>query len=66
MRKIVKFEGFGSLYKGLSPSLTGIVPYSSVDLALFHLQKSIYIKKYKKEPSSMFLLTFGSSAGLIA
>lgn len=47
IRKIVKFEGFRSLYKGLTPSLAGIVPYSSVDLALFHLQKSIFLKKYK-------------------
>lgn len=37
MRKIVKFEGFLSLYKGLNASLMGIIPYSSVDLALFHL-----------------------------
>jgi solute carrier family 25 phosphate transporter 23/24/25/41 len=39
MRKIVKFEGVLALFKGLTPSLIGILPYASTDLALFHLLK---------------------------
>lgn len=40
IRKIVKFEGYSSLYKGLTPSLIGILPYASIDLALFHTFKA--------------------------
>jgi solute carrier family 25 phosphate transporter 23/24/25/41 len=40
MRKIVKFEGYPSLYKGLNASLLGILPYASTDLALFNLFKT--------------------------
>ena len=43
MRKIIKFEGFFSLYKGLNASLMGIIPYSAFDLALFTTFKNFYI-----------------------
>lgn len=46
LRKIVKFEGYGSIYKGLGASIAGIIPYSSVDLATFYFMKNFYIKNY--------------------
>lgn len=46
IRKMIKHEGFKSLYKGMGVSMMGIIPYSSVDLALFFMFKRIYIKKY--------------------
>lgn len=48
LRKIVKFEGYGSIYKGLGASIAGIIPYSSVDLATFYFMKNFYIKNYQK------------------
>ena len=66
MRKIVKFEGYTSLYKGINASLLGIVPYSAIDLALFTTLKDYYIKKIKKEPTIFGLLACGCSAGVVA
>ena len=42
MRKIYRHEGFFSLYKGMGASIMGVIPYSSVDLALFYLSKRKY------------------------
>lgn len=66
LRKIVKFEGFRSLYKGLGTSVTGIIPYASVDLSTFYFLKNSYVQKYEQPPSSLMFLLFGASAGVIA
>ena len=66
MRKITKHEGFFSLYKGMGASMMGVIPYSSVDLALFFFMKNFYIKKYNDEPNIGNLLLFGALSGMTA
>lgn len=46
LRKIVKFEGPFALFKGMSASVAGVLPYSSVDLATFYFMKNFYINKF--------------------
>lgn len=48
LRKIVKFEGPKALYKGLGTSITGIIPYASVDLSTFNFLKNFYLTKYQQ------------------
>lgn len=66
MRKIVKFEGTLSLYKGLAPSLLGILPYASTDLALFHMLKSHHHGYTNRNPRSYEILSFGAISGMVA
>lgn len=66
MRKINKHEGFFALYKGMGASMMGVVPYSSVDLALFFFMKNLYLKKYQDEPNIGNLLLFGALSGMVA
>nr|CEL65752.1 TPA: AT4g32400/F8B4_100, related [Neospora caninum Liverpool] len=37
--------GLRSLYRGLGPSLLGIIPYASIDLALFDTLKGLYVSR---------------------
>ncbi len=66
MRKIVKFEGYLALYKGLTPSLLGILPYASTDLALFHLLKMKHHNYTNRNPRSYEILSFGAVSGMLA
>jgi solute carrier family 25 phosphate transporter 23/24/25/41 len=36
-------EGIRSLYRGLGPSLMGVIPYAGIDLAVYETLKSLYI-----------------------
>ena len=66
MWKINKHEGFFALYRGMGASMMGVIPYSSVDLALFYFMKNFYVKKYTREPNIGNLLLFGAISGMIA
>ena len=37
-RQILKREGLRGLYRGLTPSLVGIIPYAGIDLAVYEVQ----------------------------
>lgn len=63
LRKIIKYEGFKSLYKGWLASSLGIIPYASVDLTLFYIFKERYIQRYQKEPGIFVLLSMGATSG---
>lgn len=62
-RSVLQGEGPRGLYRGLSASLVGMLPYSGVDLTVFSLLK----RKHKesnpgKEPNVPTLLLFGATA----
>lgn len=42
MNMMVKHEGVGSLYKGLSPTLVGIAPYAALNFASYDMFKTYY------------------------
>lgn len=50
----------------MGASMMGVIPYSSVDLALFYFMKNFYVKKYSKEPNIGNLLLFGAISGMVA
>ena len=62
LRKIVRGEGAGALYQGLSTSLVGIVPYAGIDLAMNSVLKDMATRIYKArdaEPSVFAVLACG-------
>lgn len=70
-RSVVRKEGVLTLYKGLWPSLLGIVPYVGMDFAAFYTFKSILLKDNrfcKKDGtlSAVSTLGCGGLAGALA
>jgi len=58
---IVRKEGPTSLYRGLLPSLLGIVPYAGVDLCIYSFLKEQYARKHVgQDPGILTLLSCGA------
>jgi len=61
LSQIVAREGPWALYKGLLPALSGVVPYSGVDLTVYSLLRDLYDRHYPyNNPSAVTLLACGA------
>ncbi|RDX68427.1 Adenine nucleotide transporter BT1, chloroplastic/mitochondrial, partial [Mucuna pruriens] len=62
--KIVKEEGAAELYRGLTPSLIGVIPYSATNYFAYDTLRKVYRKVFKKEKiGNIETLLIGSAAG---
>ncbi|KAJ6844378.1 adenine nucleotide transporter BT1, chloroplastic/mitochondrial-like [Iris pallida] len=65
--KIVREEGPAELYRGLTPSLIGVVPYSATNYFAYDTLKKAYKKAFKTdEIGNVATLLIGSAAGAIS
>lgn len=65
--KIVQEEGPSELYRGLTPSLIGVIPYAATNYFAYDTLKKLYRKTFKKqEISNVATLLIGSAAGAIS
>ncbi|KAL6839499.1 hypothetical protein ACP4OV_030769 [Aristida adscensionis] len=65
--KIVQEEGPAELYRGLTPSLIGVVPYAATNYYAYDTLKKLYRKTFKQEEiSNIATLLIGSTAGAIS
>ncbi|KAK9071341.1 hypothetical protein SSX86_009909 [Deinandra increscens subsp. villosa] len=65
--KIVKEEGPAELYRGLTPSLIGVVPYAATNYFAYDTLRKAYRKILKKEEiGNLATLLIGSAAGAIS
>lgn len=65
--KIVKEEGPAELYRGLTPSLIGVVPYAAANYFAYDTLRKGYKKILKKdEIGNIATLLIGSAAGAIS
>ena len=65
--RIVSEEGVHELYRGLGPSLVGIIPYAGANYYAYDKLRSLYRKfTKKKEIDSVATLAIGSLAGAFA
>ncbi|KAK1417252.1 hypothetical protein QVD17_26377 [Tagetes erecta] len=65
--KIVKEEGPAELYRGLTPSLIGVVPYAATNYFAYDTLRKAYKKILKKdEIGNIATLLIGSAAGAIS
>eukprot|EP00884_Botryococcus_braunii_P002622 jgi/Botrbrau1/12360/Bobra.0239s0009.2 len=58
-RRIARQEGYRSFYRGLVPSLIGILPYAGVDIAVFEILKEKLLDAYDGHPSPFGILSAG-------
>ncbi|GMR53586.1 hypothetical protein PMAYCL1PPCAC_23781 [Pristionchus mayeri] len=63
--KSYRAEGPFALYRGIWPTLAGVVPYAGSSFYTFETLKLLYKEEYKESPSAPFLMMFGATAGLI-
>lgn len=65
--KIVQEEGPAELYRGLTPSLIGVVPYAAANYFAYDMLRKGYRKVFKKEDiGNIATLLIGSAAGAIS
>jgi hypothetical protein len=65
--KIVREEGPTELYRGLTPSLIGVVPYAATNYFAYDTLKKAYKKMFKtNEIGNVPTLLIGSAAGAIS
>ncbi|URE13489.1 protein brittle-1, chloroplastic [Musa troglodytarum] len=67
LSKIYKNDGIGGLYAGLSPTLIGMLPYSTCYYFMYDTMKKSYCQtKQKKSLNRAEMLIIGALAGLTA
>ncbi|KAJ6697864.1 ADENINE NUCLEOTIDE TRANSPORTER BT1 CHLOROPLASTIC/MITOCHONDRIAL [Salix purpurea] len=65
--KILREEGPGELYRGLAPSLIGVIPYAAANYFAYDTLRKAYRKFYKQEKiGNIETLLIGSAAGAIS
>ncbi|CAN6441898.1 unnamed protein product [Victoria cruziana] len=65
--KIVEEEGLGGLYRGLTPSIIGVVPYAATNYFAYDTLRKAYKKVFKTEDiGNVATLLIGSAAGAIS
>ncbi|WOL09213.1 adenine nucleotide transporter BT1, chloroplastic/mitochondrial [Canna indica] len=65
--KIVREEGPAELFRGLTPSLIGVIPYAATNYFAYDSLKKLYKKTFKtEEVGNIPILLIGSAAGAIS
>ncbi|CAI7893867.1 unnamed protein product [Closterium sp. NIES-53] len=65
--RIVREEGVGALYRGLAPSVMGVIPYSGANFFAYDALCTAYRKAAKvKQIDPLITLLIGSTAGCFA
>ncbi|CAL5218925.1 g671 [Coccomyxa viridis] len=64
--QIVRKEGWSCFYRGLTPSLIGILPYAGVDIMTFELLKEYLLERYDGMPPPWAILGAGMTSSSIA
>ncbi|XVE71659.1 hypothetical protein DITRI_Ditri10aG0169100 [Diplodiscus trichospermus] len=65
--KILRKEGPAELYRGLGPSLIGVIPYASTNYYAYDTLRKVYRKVFKEEKiGNIETLLIGSLAGAIS
>ncbi|XP_061376450.1 adenine nucleotide transporter BT1, chloroplastic/mitochondrial-like [Gastrolobium bilobum] len=65
--KIIREEGAAELYRGLAPSLIGVIPYSATNYFAYDTLRKAYKKVFKQEKiGNIETLLIGSAAGAIS
>lgn len=64
--RITQEEGWRCLYRGLAPSMIGILPYAGVDIALFEIFKDFLLEEYEGDPHPVMILGAGMLSSSLA
>lgn len=65
-RQVLAQEGIKSFYRGLLPSMMGILPYAGVDITIFELLKERLLDEYDGQPPPHTILCAGMLSSSLA
>ena len=65
-RQVYPKEGMRAFYRGLGPSMSGIIPYAGTDIATFEIVKQRMVEYYGGEPPGYALIASGMFASSVA
>lgn len=65
-RQVYTKEGVKAFYRGLTPSMAGIIPYAGTDIATFEIVKQKMVEIYGGEPPGYVLIGTGMFASSVA
>ncbi|PSC68761.1 Calcium-binding mitochondrial carrier S [Micractinium conductrix] len=67
VRKVLAQEGWRAFYRGMVPSMLGILPYAGVDITIFELLKERLLDEYEgTNPPAHMILAAGMCSSSIA
>jgi solute carrier family 25 phosphate transporter 23/24/25/41 len=66
MSKVYRQEGWKAFYRGMLPSMLGILPYAGVDITAFELLKEWLIEEYDGSPPPHMILGAGMLSSSLA
>uniref|UniRef100_A0A915ED91 Mitochondrial carrier protein n=1 Tax=Ditylenchus dipsaci TaxID=166011 RepID=A0A915ED91_9BILA len=58
-------KGFKTFYRGIKPTIVGVIPYAGSSFFTYETCKLIYLEETGREVSPLLRLTFGAFAGLV-
>ncbi len=61
----LKSEGPRGLYRGVTPTILGIIPYAGLSFFTYESLKKLYNDRYSTDPPPLPRLCFGAVAGLV-
>lgn len=64
--KIYAKEGMKAFYRGMVPSMAGIIPYAGTDIATFEMTKQFMVEKFQGEPPAYVLIGSGMFSTSVA
>ena len=65
-KQVYTKEGMRAFYRGITPSMTGIIPYAGTDIATFEIVKQHMVERYDGEPPGYVLIGTGMFASSVA
>lgn len=63
---MLEHEGFMAFYRGIVPSMIGILPYAGVDICIFEMLKDHLLEMYNGNPPSYMILGAGMLSSTLA
>ena len=68
INRMLRYEGWRALYKGMGTSLFGMIPYAGIDLLLFDTMKHHYKQTHSSTPQLpiQYILMFGMISSFVA
>ncbi|KAI6230416.1 Mitochondrial coenzyme A transporter SLC25A42 [Aphelenchoides fujianensis] len=58
-------HGLSTFYRGITPTLIGVVPYAGSSFFTYETLKLLYHEETNKQPNALVKLAFGAFAGLV-
>lgn len=64
-RQTLRQQGPLALYRGVSPTILGIIPYAGISFFTYETLKALYLERFHRDPNPLVRVSCGAFAGLL-